>query len=629
MAQAWGKYGQEDEGWEDEEEENLRTVVDNLIFLVDARRPMYEENVHGKPHIVDVLEMVLEVMKGYIIKNPKDSVGIVLYGTENRKPMDSGAEHVFVLQKLAQVSCKSIRRMRDMLQNGVPGLEDLVGVDPIDVEGVCPLKEALWTSSRQFINKRKQNRYEMRRIWLFTNDDDPCRTVPGEQDRITQILHDHASAGVEVSLFHIGASFVLERFYKKALGLATDDDVARRVDHTGDEGFGSRKSAIRRKAHVKRAMGSMPFYLSGEAYSRYMGVQVFKTVAEAKRPAGVYLCGGQLTVSRSYSYHAQTGATVQATDVKLYSEVLSSGERAYMEPADTVHIKTGGCISSHFRLLYCAPFHTLDIFDNIMCPYFIFPDDEQVKGSSLLFAQLMASLEEKGLIMVASMVLSKSRAPRLVAIVPQRDYVSEDGTITQPNGMVAIPLPFAGEMRGSPCPLVGSTVSRPASEVVALAKELVEVLTPAVPVDYTTINNPALQNFYAVLQAQAIDDAQLEWTPEQDNLRPRIPDGKQFEVVDICGELMQKTGCTNVLSSALKTAGNKRPSDGSPPPCKGKARTASDEQMAQWRVMMDQGDLKGSRVPELKEICIELGLVKAGKKADLVQRISEALREAK
>ena len=43
---------------EDDDEKGLRSLTDNIIFLVDARAPMYKANAHGIPHIMDVLSMV-------------------------------------------------------------------------------------------------------------------------------------------------------------------------------------------------------------------------------------------------------------------------------------------------------------------------------------------------------------------------------------------------------------------------------------------------------------------------------------------------------------------------------------------------------------------------------------------
>ena len=47
-------------GYDDEEEDEkgLRSLTDNIIFLVDARAPMYESNAHGVSHVMDVLSMV-------------------------------------------------------------------------------------------------------------------------------------------------------------------------------------------------------------------------------------------------------------------------------------------------------------------------------------------------------------------------------------------------------------------------------------------------------------------------------------------------------------------------------------------------------------------------------------------
>ena len=579
-------------------------------------------------------------MKMYIVKNPKDSVGIVMFGTEHKRPAE-GVEHVHVLQKLDQVSGKAIRRMRDLVYGGMGELEQFVGTTLMAGGGLCPLKEALWTASRQFMVKRKQNRNEMRRVWLFTNDDDPCASIEGEQGRVQQVLKDQELSGVDVSLFNIGTGFRLSQFYQHALGLVGEDDVC--VDSAGDHGYAHRHQLMRRKAHKKRSLGTVPFYLGGGNTGKYMGVQIFKTVAQAKQPAHVYLHSGhEPVVHRSMIINAKTGVTVQPVELQQYAEVLSSGERAYMTRQDIVQLKTGGCNRSHFRLLYCAPYHSLGLLDNYMSPYFIFPDDEQAKGSSLLFSQLMNALMERSLVMVAAMMRTRSSSPRLVAIMPQEESTALDGTVIQNNGMVVVPLPFSNEMRGAPLSLASACsggFARPSSGAVQDATELISLTMPNedLPVDYAALENPSLQNFYSVLQATALGEAEAEWKPHMDQLKPRVREENAYDIMEVCHDLITKTGCANVEAGSLKqAAGSKRVASSAAQGGVGggggggahiKPRTASDEQLNEWRALAAVGELDTLKLDALKKACGALSVAKSGTKKVLVDRIVEAVKQ--
>ena len=179
-----GRYGGDFED-EDDGDEELRTVNDNLIFLINARASMFQENNKGVSHIIDALAFALDVMKRFIVRNPKDSVGIVLYGTENKYPVVGGADNVYVLQKLEPVSGKAMSKLREFVEFNQDSLTEKIG-EPLAETGTNSqnrLKEALWTASRQIITKRRQNRYDMRRVWLFTDDDDPCSDMGGEIGR--------------------------------------------------------------------------------------------------------------------------------------------------------------------------------------------------------------------------------------------------------------------------------------------------------------------------------------------------------------------------------------------------------------------------------------------------------------
>ena len=72
--------------------------------------------------------------------------------------------------------------------------------------------------------------------------------------------------------------------------------------------------------------------------------------------------------------------------------------------------------------------------------YFAYPNEEKVTGSGDAFAALLASMLRKEVIAIGELLLRATASSRLVAIVPQAEYHSEDGRQTKPPGLLIFQL---------------------------------------------------------------------------------------------------------------------------------------------------------------------------------------------
>src|SRR4051812_24355539 len=81
---------------------------------------------------------------------------------------------------------------------------------------MVPLKEALWQCSHEFNAKGTSFKdQDFKRVWLFTNDDNPNKKFAQEQLKIIQVAKDATETGIEISLWH------MNRFVTPAAGAAT------------------------------------------------------------------------------------------------------------------------------------------------------------------------------------------------------------------------------------------------------------------------------------------------------------------------------------------------------------------------------------------------------------------------
>ena len=88
-----GSYTREEDA--QEEEEDFGSQIDNVVFLVDARGSMYEEceNEAQDLRILNILQVALELMKAVVIESPRDSIGIIFFGTQKKEPVETGDDN--------------------------------------------------------------------------------------------------------------------------------------------------------------------------------------------------------------------------------------------------------------------------------------------------------------------------------------------------------------------------------------------------------------------------------------------------------------------------------------------------------------------------------------------------------
>ena len=444
------------------------------------------------------------------------------------------------------------------LSTNIDELIDMIGSQENKAMDFINLKEALWLCCQNFNMKANKSHKDndFHRIWIFTEDDSPNAHLPAEQAKVVQIAKDAFDAGGEISLWafekidvedHSKGSdqkavkkaigFDVKAFYHRILFLSDDSELDLRMTQTPHGHSFSNLAVIRQKEYRKRSLGSLLFGIGNpeSPYSLQFGVQMFKIIEATKKPFPKQLykpTSEPLKISSRYidSY----GSRVEQSSIKTYIEL--GGSRVYITPSEIQLLKTAETRSSgHLRLLHFASSSLLSSEWNMQAPYFIYPHDSTVKGSTLLFAALLEDMAAKDLVAVAELHRTKSSAPRIVALLPQREELDEDEGEGQSvrqrvsPGMHMIPLPFASELR----PHYTTTGVSDASSASAVTEELVEATSQVISAlqlpesfDYATVPNPSVQKFYAVLQAIALSEETLDWSEEKDDAL--VPESAQL-----------------------------------------------------------------------------------------------------
>jgi len=644
----------------------MRTLNDRIIFLIDGRFPMFQRNSKNECHIVNCLSLALAVMKTKIISGENCSVGINFFGVRDVEgsavesatsaiPEGSWSSGgVSTLIPLSPPSAASIRNLQAIVDSSE---ELLRHVKPQSRSSThCPLKQALWTCSQYFSSKDSKAN-ELKRIWIFTNDDRPNAANPAEQSATITVARDCAQAGIELSLWHLNQSsehqFDPTAFYTKLLVVngEAEGGLEERMLGGGYDGFDQLMASVRRKQHRKRRLQSATFSLSTNPVTGEdvrVALEVYKTVRAAGKPAHTWLysrTNEPVKVVSKY-FDSTTGAVlaVNSSEVSTYIDV--GGNRVPINKADVAAVKSsfsgGGLASSDggaakdsfvgLKLLAFIPQCSLPRDLNTDEPYFLFPNDKDIAGSSQLVECLLRDMSSKKLLAVVRFSRLASSPAKLAVLLPQLEQLDEDGAQLAPAGFHLMVLPFAEDIRS--CPLPAKVAH--SDEEMEGAIEAADALINALPMDPSTvyhkdIESPALQQFYSILEAVALNENTQRWNSEQhDKMRP-----SQEQLAGAADALEAFKAVVQLGESeeapASSARGTKRGASAAAP----KAKKAKVEEKAaspegeftkeELAAKIKDGSISKLTVNQLKSMCRSFGVSATGVKAVLINTLMQYL----
>jgi ATP-dependent DNA helicase 2 subunit 1 len=286
-------------------------------------------------------------------------------------------------------------------------------------------------------------------------------------------------------------------------------------------------------------------------------------------------------------------------------------------------------------LMGFKPRSALKDYHNIKPPYFIYPDESTMKGSTVAFAALLHQMAAKGKIAICRLIYRKGVVPKFVALLPQEEKVNGDGEITQYPGMHMIFLPFADDVRQlkfEPTP-----IAEP--DLIVKAKQVIQSM-PA-KFDNSTFENPSLQKHYAIIQALALDENIPEdvddlTMPDYERMQKFGPVIKSFadacnigpaDLGDAGGDGSDDEGKSSSSSSRSKSSSSRKRKEPDSKSDKGgaskraKKEHVEDASAVDWKAAAQSGKLKKMTIPELKVYLKANGLPVSGKKELLLERI--------
>ncbi|XP_067344401.1 X-ray repair cross-complementing protein 6 isoform X2 [Channa argus] len=603
MAEWNAYYHNEDEDEEQEEGEQADgtykiTGRDSLVFLVDASKEMFIKGEDGQPSNFDMtMQVVRSVYTSKIISSHRDLVALVFYGTEQSKNPRNSFKHVYVYHDLDEPGAKKVQDV-DALRGdkGAQLAAETMG------SGETSLGDALWCCSNLYSDIKL--RLSHKRLMIFTCRDEPHSGDSTKDRQARTKASDLKETGVVIDLMHLmkPGGFDASLFFCDIVS-PPDDESEMGLQLKPSDKLEDLTKRVRAKDQKKRAMARLKLCL-GEDIN--VAVGIYATSVSARKPGAIrlYRETNEPVRSKTRTFHTQTGSLLLPSEIK---KAQVYGKKKIVMERDEVDVikkfDEPGLLLIGFKSM-----ERLKLHHHIRASVFLYPEEDEVKGSACLFSALLKKCSEKNVFALCRFISRRNYPPRFVALVPQKEEFDNGKVQITPPGFNAIFLPYADDIRTLDPPQHPSASQTQVDKM----KEIVSKLRFKYRSD--AFENPVIQQHYRNLEALALDMMAPEET--EDLIMPKVEqiDSRLGPLVQEFKDLVYPAG----YNPESKPAAKRKTETGGGAEKKPKVEVPEDE----LRAHVQNGTLGKLTVPVLKEACKQFGVRTTGtKKQELIEAL--------
>lgn len=203
--------------------QSFRSVKDAVLFAIDVSSSMLKPRPSSDPKkpgeespTSAALKCAYHLMQQRIISNPRDMIGVLLYGTEKSKFYDEDGDagdlsypHCHLFTDLGIPSAEEVKALRALAEDEEKAREILK-----PSEERVSMANVLFCANQIFTSKAPN--FLSRRLFIVTDDDNPHGENKSLRSAATVRARDLYDLGVTIELFPIsrpGHEFDTSKFY--------------------------------------------------------------------------------------------------------------------------------------------------------------------------------------------------------------------------------------------------------------------------------------------------------------------------------------------------------------------------------------------------------------------------------
>ncbi|EEH10394.1 conserved hypothetical protein [Histoplasma capsulatum G186AR] len=650
-AAAW----QQDDAFEEEEdidETGYKSVKDAVLFAIEISESMLtpppetgSKRADKESPATAALKCAYHLMQQRIISNPKDMIGILLYGTEESKFYDEDESgrgslsypHCYLFSDLDVPAAEDVKKLRALVHQEEEAEQILV-----------PSKERVSMSNVLFcanqIFSSKAPNFSSRRLFIVTDNDDPHSKDKALRSAATVRAKDLYDLGVIIELFPISQpnkEFDRSKFFDDIIYKASPTDpeapafptAQTKTSTSGGDGISLLKSllsSINSKSVPRRALFSnVPLEIGPDFKISVTGYLIFKR-QEPARSCYVWLGGEVPQIAKGITTQMADDSAREVEKWEIKKAYKFGGEQISFTQEEQASLRNFG--EPTIRIIGFKPLSALPIWASMKHPTFIYPTEEGYVGSTRVFSALYQTLLKKEKLALVWFVPRKNAAPVMAAMIPGRPKLGEDGEEVIPQGMWILPLPFADDIRQNP---ETNLITAPDSLVDKMRTVIQLLQLPKAQYDPQKYPNPSLQWHYRILQALALDEDLPEQPEDKTVPKYRQIDKRAGEFVIAWGEELESQHLMIEAKQPATSTLVKRPASRAQDQVKGDSRPTKKTKTSpdaagvgdEVKLHYEKGTLNKLTAAVLKEFLQSQHLSTTGKKADLIERVEEFLEQ--
>lgn len=514
---------------------------------------------------IAALKCAYELMQQRIISNPKDMMGVLLFGMEKSKfdsdeiDTDEGLAypHCYLLADLDVPDALAVKTLKTIAQGDEEADELLV---PAKNRDDVTMSNLLFCANQIFTTKAPN--FGSRRLFIITDNDNPHGEDKTLRSAATVRAKDLYDLGVVIELFPVSTpdhTFDRSQFYDDLVYSGQDNlECIQTTSPTkleaGSDGISLLNnliSDINSKQVAKRALFSnLPFEIAPGLTISVKGYNVFQRQTPA-RACYVWLGAERALIAKGVTtqYAAQDIDEETKKPIDENSQPVKKAEikRAYKFGGEQViftkdeqkELKTFG--EPGLRIVGFKPRSVLENWHSVNKSTFIYPSEEEYVGSTRTFSALWEKLLKSEKMGLGWYIARVNANPIIVAILPGKEVLDPTtGRQLRSAGLWLYPLPYADDIRQPP--LAPKMPVASDDLVDAFAKVVAMLQLPNGTYEPQRYPNPALQWHYKILQAMALEEEIPEFTEKDDKTLPRAKqiDKRAGDYVIDWGTMLEK-----------------------------------------------------------------------------------------